>query len=609
MLRTAFAAMLLAAAAPAAFAQVAAPPAPAATPAASPDARLNAALDAMFDERTQLSPEELTALGIKQRYGELDEVSEAAARQRLEVQERHLARIAASTDRNTLGASGQTSLRTFEYAVAQEREALKWRDHGYVFRANSNPATNLPVFLINQHDVASEADARAYVSRLAAAEKQMGQVADELTRRAEKGITPPTFVFAPSIADTRAVMNGAPFTAGPDTALWGDFKKKVAALKLAPAAEAKLLADGEAALKGPFKRGYDRVIAALTATQGKAKGEDGVWALPDGPAYYAFMLRGSTTTDLTADQIHDLGLAEVARIQKEMEAIKERVGFKGTLQEFFAEVKSNPKYQYPNTAEGKAAYLKDAERYIAQVMKKSPEYFSTLPKAPLEVRAVEPWREATASVAFYNQSTPDGSRPGIFYVNLSDMRQVLKPQVEGIAYHEGAPGHHFQIARAQEDESLPKFRRFDFYGAYAEGWGLYAERLGKEMGFYTDPMSDFGRLSTEIWRAARLVTDTGLHHKRWSKQQAMDYFRQNSLLSERDIQKEVERYLTNPGQATSYKVGQLKILELRDKQKAALGGDFDLRAFHETVLGGGSLPLAILEERVAAFTPAKAAAR
>jgi uncharacterized protein (DUF885 family) len=231
----------------------------------------------------------------------------------------------------------------------------------------------------------------------------------------------------------------------------------------------------------------------------------------------------------------------------------------------------------------------------------APQWFSNLPKAPLEVRAVEPFREATASIAFYNSPAPDGSRPGIYYVNLSDMTQVLKPQIEGISYHEGAPGHHFQIAYAQEMEHLPSFRRFGGYGAYSEGWGLYAERLGKEMGFYQDPYSDFGRLSTELWRAVRLVTDTGLHAKRWSREQAMDYFRHNSLLSERDIQKEVERYITNPGQATSYKIGELKIEELRAKAEAALGDKFDIKDFHTVVLGSGAVPLDVLGDLVDAW--------
>ncbi|HEY0052672.1 MAG TPA: DUF885 domain-containing protein, partial [Caulobacteraceae bacterium] len=291
-------------------------------------------------------------------------------------------------------------------------------------------------------------------------------------------------------------------------------------------------------------------------------------------------------------------LSEVARIQGEMETIKAAVGFDGPLTAFFQHIKTGEQFHYPNTAEGKQAFLDEAKRLIAQVMADAPRYFHRLPRAPLDVRAVEAFRENTARVAFYNRPSADGSRPGIFYVNLKDMGQVLKPQIEAMAYHEGAPGHHFQLARSIEQPGLPMFRKFGFYGAYIEGWGLYAERLGKEMGYYTDPYSDFGRLSLELWRAVRLVVDTGLHAKRWTREQAIAYFQSNSLLSELDIVREVERYISSPGQATSYKIGQLKILALRAKAQAALGARFDIRDFHEVVLGNGGLPLGELERQV-----------
>ena len=277
------------------------------------------------------------------------------------------------------------------------------------------------------------------------------------------------------------------------------------------------------------------------------------------------------------------------------------MGFAGTLDQFLTEVRTNPKFKYPNTPAGKQQYLTDAKKIIADYMAVAGRQFSTLPKQALEVRAVEPFREKTASVAFYNQGAPDGSRPGIFYVNLSDMTQVQKVQLPAIAYHEGAPGHHFQIARAQEQANLPLFRRYSYQGAYIEGWGLYAEKLGKEAGFYQDPYDDFGRLSLEIWRAVRLVLDTGIHHKRWTRDQSIAYMRANTLSSDLDIAREVDRYFTSPGQATSYKIGQLKILELRDKARTALGPKFDLKAFHEVVLAAGPLPLDVLERRVDAY--------
>jgi len=570
--------------------------------AQSEDARLAAFFEQAFQERIALSPQTMTALGIKRDYDRLDEVTDAAAERGLALAERQLAQLNDQFNPQTLSDESRMSWRLFEYGVEQARLGNRWRDWGYQFAANSNPTTGLPAFMINNHRVDSVSDAEAYVSRLRDAERVMGEIVDELRDRASKGVISPNFVFEPSISNTRNIITGAPFDDASDNPVWADFQKKVAALETDDATKARLLADGRAALTGEWKRGYEAVLATLAELQQRAAAmpdrDGGVWRLPQGEDYYNARLRLSTTTDLTADRIHEIGLAEVTRIHGEMQTIMDQVGFEGSLPEMFAWLKTDPRFQYPNTPEGKEQYLTDARAFVAQVMAVSPQWFSDLPEAALEVRAVEAWREATASIAFYNQPAPDGSRPGIYYVNLSDMTQVLKPQIEGISYHEGAPGHHFQIAYAQEMEGLPSFRRFGGYGAYAEGWGLYAERLGKEMGFYQDPYSDFGRLSTELWRAVRLVTDTGLHAKRWSREDAIEYFRQNSLLSERDIVKEVERYITNPGQATSYKIGELKIMELRQRARDALGDRFDIKDFHAVVLGSGSVPLDVLEDQV-----------
>ena len=575
-----------------------------AAPAAaqSEDARLAAFFEQAFQERIALSPQQMTSLGLKTDYDKLDDATDAAAARALALAERQLAQLNDQFNPQTLSEESRLSWRLFEYGVEQARLQNRWRDWGYQFAANGNPTTGLPVFMINNHRVTSVSDAEAYVARLVEAERVMGEISATLRARAARGVISPVFVFEPTIANTAAIIAGAPFDDAVDNPVWADFQRKVSALEADAATKERLLAEGRAALTGPWRRGYEGVLAALgeVGAQAAAMPDNagGVWRLPDGEAFYNARLRLSTTTDLTADQIHEIGLAEVARLQGEMQTIMTQVGFTGSLQEMFAYLKTDPRFQYPNTPEGKEQYLTDARAFIAQVMAAAPRWFSDLPESALEVRAVEPWREATASIAFYNSPAPDGSRPGIYYVNLSDMTQVLKPQIEGISYHEGAPGHHFQIAYAQEMEGLPRFRRFGGYGAYAEGWGLYSERLGKEMGFYEDPFSDFGRLSTELWRAVRLVTDTGLHAKRWTREQAIEYFRQNSLLSERDIVKEVERYLTNPGQATSYKIGELKIMELRARAQAALSDRFDIRDFHAVVLGSGSVPLDVLEDQI-----------
>ncbi|MCW5759891.1 MAG: DUF885 domain-containing protein, partial [Phenylobacterium sp.] len=561
MFRTACSALALATAliaAPAAVAQ------PAAAPAAaqSEDARLAAFFQASFLEAGMLSPEQMTQFGVKMRYGELGDYTREGNVKAVALAEKQLAKMKADFDRAKLSPASQLSYDLFARNVLVQQTLLKWYWQAYAVTSNGSALDGVPILLINAHKVASVADAEAYVSRLKAVERVAGEVSDDIDQRTAKGFLPPSFVFGRVIPDAQNQIRGAPFDGGADHPVWADFKGKVAALKADDATKQKLLADGEAALKGPWKRGYERYIASLQAMQKKATTVHGVWALPDGDAFYADTVRFFTTTELTPDQIHQTGLAEVARIRREMEAVKAKVGFKGTLEDFFAFVQKDPRTHYPNTEAGKQQYLADAKKIIADYMTVADRQFSVLPKQQLEVRAVEPFREKTASTAFYSPGAQDGSRPGIFYVNLTDMNQVQKVQLPAIAYHEGAPGHHFQIARAQAQADLPLFRRLSYFGAYTEGWGLYAEKLGKEAGFYQDPYDDFGRLSLEIWRAVRLVLDTGIHAKHWTREQAIAYMKANTLNSDIDTVREVDRYFTGPGQATSYKIGQLKISEL-----------------------------------------------
>ena len=585
--------------APAAPAVVVAP-APVVDPAAE-DRRLITFLDAAFEAQAARSPQTLTALGRKDQYDRLDIYSDEHRQQGLALAQSQLAQLRAQFNPANLSPAGRLSYRMFEEEIEQDVESFRWRWHGFPASTNGSPAGSIPVFLINQHRVSSVADAEAYIARLREVERVMGEITANMRQQATMGIVPSAFNFAPVRADARRVMAGAPFTKGSDTPVFADFKSKVDKLDIPQAEKTRLVAEAREALIGPVRRGYNAFLATWDSLEAQAQGNRGAWSLPEGEAFYANRLGVSTTTDLTADQIHQLGLQQVARIHGEMERIKKQVGFKGTLQQFFRHILDGKQYKYPNTAAGREQYLADARRYVAQVMAVAPQWFRRLPKAPLEVRAVEEWRQETAPVAFYNRPTEDGSRPGIYYVNLADMTQVLKPQIEAISYHEGAPGHHFQIALAQELPNVPKFRRFGGYGAYSEGWGLYAEGLGKEMGFYEDPMSEFGMQSTQLWRAVRLVVDSGIHSKRWTREQAIQYFADNALLSKRDATKEVERYFNWPGQATSYMVGQLKILELRDKARQALGETFDIRDFHAVVLENGAVPLDVLEELVDAY--------
>ncbi|MGH6630377.1 MAG: DUF885 domain-containing protein, partial [Burkholderiales bacterium] len=352
---------------------------------------------------------------------------------------------------------------------------------------------------------------------------------------------------------------------------------------------------------------YESVIAWARNFEKQATTDDGIWKLPDGTAYYDFLLESFTTTKLTADEIHAIGLREVARIHGEMEAIKQKVGFKGSLPEFFKFMREDPQFYYPNTPEGKAAYLQRSNEIIDRMRSRLDELFGIKPKAQLVVKAVEPFREKESGGAFYQRGAPDGSRPGTYYVNLFDMKAVPKYEMEALAHHEGIPGHHMQISIAQELQGVPKFRKFGGYTAYAEGWGLYCERVPKEIGFYADPYTDFGRLSMELWRAARLVVDTGIHAKRWTRQQTMDWLHLNTPNADRDIFTETNRYIVIPSQATAYKIGMLRILELRELAQKELGKKFDIREFHDTVLGQGALPLDVLEGQVRAWITRKKA--
>ena len=567
---------------------------------AAEDKRLAAFFEKVDEERLQLNPEALTARGRKERYGELNDHSEAAWPKALAMGEAQVAQMRASFDRAKLSPGAKLSFDLFQRQLAVRKTQFGWYWQSYAVSNYGTSLDNIPPMLVTQHRVDTVEDAEAYVSRLRAMERVANEVSSELDKRTANGFLPPKLVFAHVIPDAENQIKGAPFDNGPDQAIWADLKKKVAGLP--GDAKTKILAAGEAALKGEWRRGYLRYLQALRNMSEKAVENKGVWSLPNGEAYYADMLKFHTTTDMTADQIHQIGLSEVARLTTEMEAIKRAVGFQGSLEAFLDYIRADPKFRYPNTDAGKAACLSDAKKRVADYMAVAGRQFANLPTQPLEVRAVEPFRERTAgAVPFYQTGTPDGSRPGIVYFNLSDMSQVLRPQLPAVTYHEGAPGHHFQLSRQISQADLPPFRRFNGFTAYSEGWGLYAEGLAKEAGFYQDLFDEFGRLSLEIWRAVRLVLDTGIHAMHWTRERAIDYMKRNTLNSERDVAGEVDRYFTNPGQATGYKIGQMKFLSLRQKVAKAKGSAYDIRDFHEVVLKNGALPLDMLEVQVDAY--------
>jgi uncharacterized protein (DUF885 family) len=449
------------------------------------------------------------------------------------------------------------------------------------------------------HRIEGISDANAYISRLNEFNTYFSQLIKNLEAREAQGIVPPTFVIDKVIQDSENILAGQPFdTSDKKSTLLKDFSEKVNRLKITTRKKNKLEILARQALLTSVKPAYSSLITFLKKQKVRANSDHGAWKFPNGEAFYNNALKRTTTTDLTANEIHQIGLNEVARIHKEMNGIRNKVNFEGTLQDFFQFMKTDKQFYYNEDTQGKDAYLKKAVSLIDSMKTRLDEIFITKPKAEIMVKAVESFREQSAGKAFYNRPAADGSRPGIYYANLYDMESMPIYQMEALAYHEGIPGHHMQLAIQQELKEVPLFRKFGGYTAYTEGWGLYSEFIPKEMGFYADPYSDFGRLAMELWRACRLVVDTGIHSKKWTREEGIAYYTENTPNARLDAIKMVERHIVMPGQATAYKIGMLKILELRAKAKNALGDQFDIREFHEVVLSHGAIPLTILENFV-----------
>lgn len=577
--------------------------------AQSESARLNAFFAEAFKRDLARSPMLQTYLGLKDDYDKLDDMSEARQDEDIAIARADLERLR-TFDVAKLDEQARISHAVYEQMMKDRIEGDRWRHHDYPYNQMFGWQSDLPAFFVTAHVVDSKADAEAYIARLRATKAFLGQIDDGVKLRAEKGVIPPKFVFPIVLRNARVVITGAPFdNSGKDSTLLADFKGKVAKLDLPQADRDRLVADATAALLDSVKPAFDHLIATVKAIEPRATTDDGVWKLPDGGAYYQYRLKTMTTTAMTAAEIHEFGLKEVARIQDEMKGIMREVGFKGTLQAFFKTLLEDPKQYYPQTDAGKAQYIAANQALLDAMEQKLPAYFATLPKAKVELRAVEPFREKGAAAAFYQPPSLDGARPGYYYVNTYDMKQMPKYAMEAIAYHEALPGHHMQIAIAQELQGIPEFRKIANFTAYIEGWGLYAEKLAREMGAYKDPYSDFGRLSTELWRAARLVVDTGIHDKKWTREQAIAYMDQNTPNPHGDNIREIERYIVMPGQATAYKIGMTRILEAREAAKARLGAAFDLRGFHDAVLKSGAVPLSIMADDVARWAEDVAAHR
>ncbi len=554
---------------------------------------LNKVFEDSWQDELRHQPEFASSIGDKRYNDQISDYSVKAYNDGLEREQGFLMRLAA------IDATGFTPqevisrdllLRSF----TEDQEAAEFKEWEMPLSQMGGIHTTYPQ-LVAQLEFKTVKDYDDWIARLHAIPKAFEQVTNNMSIGVEDHRVPPKFLLEKALDQVKDLAHQKPEDS-PLASPLKNFPKEIS-----PADQERIKTEMLAAISKEVLPAYLRFQHFLEVTYVPAgRADPGIWALPDGDKYYAFNIRRTTTTDLTADQIHKIGEQEVAKDEAEMLVIARKLGF-ADLKSFQASLKTNPKL-HPTSRE----QILDAYRsYLTPMQAKLPELFGHLPKAGFEVAAVPEFLEKTSADAYYEAGTPDGSRPGRIRVDTYNPTDRDLSDVESIAYHEGLPGHHLQISIAQELTDVPEFRKFGGYGAFQEGWGLYAERLGKDVGFYKDPYSDYGRLQGDIWRAIRLVVDTGVHSQKWTRQQMVDYFHEHSAINETSVQAETDRYIAWPSQALAYKVGQLKILELRDKAKAALGAKFDIKAFHDEVLDSGALPLDVLDSRVTAWIAAQ----
>ncbi len=563
----------------------------------------------VFVEGMMDSPESLTnsrfmeQQGKSWRHNKLDDKSLAHEEKNMAL-EHHNYELLLSYDVKALTPDEQLSARLMRWQMENDFAMEKYQFHGYSITQLDGLMNDYPLFMNGYHQINNLNDAEDYISRLHGVKAQFEATMTRLRLQQEKGIILPKSLLGKVIAANKAFTAQQPR----DNILFKAFAGKVEALE-SPSDDVK--ADfynrAEAAIIQTVYPAYNKAISLLQQQYKIATNEAGVWKLPDGDNYYQAKIKESTTTDMTAAEIHELGLSEVARIQGEIMTILKKEGYdmaKG-FEVLIQEMAEDKRFYYSDDDQGRAQILKDYATIIDEVNTTVSDVFNVKPTAGVEVRRVPKFSEKSAPGAYYSSPALDGSRPGIFWANLYDIKATPKYGMRTLAYHEAVPGHHFQIAIALEMKDLPMFRKYNFYNAYVEGWALYAERLAKELGLEENSFDDIGRLQAELYRAVRLVVDTGLHYKRWSREKAIDYMARNTGYAMSDVVAEIERYMVWPGQALGYKIGMLKILELRAGAKAAMGKDFDLRAFHDVILTNGQLPLEVLKELVSDYTAKK----
>jgi uncharacterized protein (DUF885 family) len=557
---------------------------------------LNAIFQDYWEDNLKHSPEFASILGDKRYNDQISDYSVKAFNEMLAREQGFLMRLAAIdtaglTDQEKI--SRELLLRQF----AEDAEAADFKEWEMPVNQMDGIHTTYPE-LMSQLTFSDLKDYDDWIARLHAIPHAFDQVTANMSIGMDDHRLPPKYLLEKVQDQVKDLANQKP----EDSPFAQPLKSFPATIK--PAEQERIKQETLDAIRKEVLPAYLRFARFLEVSYIPAgRAELGISALPDGTKYYKFLIRRTTTTDLTSEQIHQIGLDEVKRDEAEMLAIAQKLGFKD-LASFRASIKTNPKL-HPASADA----LLDAYRgYLTPMQARLPQLFGRLPKAKFEVAKVQEFLEKTAASASYEIGAADGSRPGRIRVNTYSATERNLADVEAVAYHEGLPGHHLQLSIAQELDGVPTFRKYQFYTAFVEGWGLYAERLGKDLGLYQDPYSDYGRLDGDIERAIRLVVDTGVHSQHWTRQQMVDFFHDHSSIDETEVQSEVDRYVAWPTQALAYKVGQLKILELRDRAKAVLGERFELRAFHDQVLDSGALPLDVLSDRIDAWIASQKAA-
>lgn len=569
--------------------------------------------DKIFLELALDNPELVTQLGIPVLYDrtkdQLSDASDAANWEQFNGIKKNLATLK-SYDFDSQSPENQLNTKILSYFLESQVEGEAYFYYDYPVNQLFGVQNNLPSFMESAHRIEDESDVQAYLTRLSLIDKKFDQVLEGLKIREEKGITPPTFIIDKVLDEMNGfVGRGNDATLEQQTQnvkeniLFDNLSRKLAEVPdLSEEAKEAYLQQAEDIIRTSVFPAYGKFIQHFEALRSTSTTDAGVWKFPNGDQYYKHMLKQNTTTDLEPEQVHQIGLAEVDRIKGEMLAILVKEGYDVTgkeLGEIILALNEEERFLFPNDDDGRALVIAEYDRILDEINANLDDAFDIRPKAGMEVKRIPAFKEEGAPGAYYEQPAMDGSRGGVFYANLRDVHESVKFGMKTLAYHEGIPGHHFQIAIQSELEGVPVFRTLGIFTAYVEGWALYAEQLAWELGFYdNDPFGNLGRLQAEMFRAVRLVVDTGIHHKKWSREQAIDYMVANTGMTRSSVTTEIERYIVMPGQACAYKIGMLKILELREKAKLALGDKFDLREFHNVVLKNGAVPLDILEELV-----------